>query len=242
MEDIHLMNRMVGHLRSTAQRPLILWKIKPSDMSFIAGSDAGGVGSLPDQTDPDGLVSDGTQGAWMVLLAETLPSGTEKVKVFPITWRSCKLKRRVPSTLAVEALSLSQSVAEVEFLQVLMRDVLDGDVSGDWAKNLSPFVITLGQHSEMCHAPHAHVVDAKSVYDMVKKELLSSKQDKRIAIELAIVIEALRRVDARIRWVPHFKMFCDSLTQTGCRSQLELFCTCFELAMSNWLMKARSFR
>lgn len=31
------------------------------------------MGSLPDQTDPDGLVSDGTQGAWMVLLAETLP-------------------------------------------------------------------------------------------------------------------------------------------------------------------------
>ena len=89
-----------------------------------------------------------------------------------------------------------------------------GDVNGDWAKNLSPFTITLGQHSEMCHAPQAHVIDAKSVFDMVKKETFSSKQDKRVAIELAIVIEAMRRADAKIRWVPHFKMFCDSLTKT----------------------------
>ena len=104
VEDIHLMNRMVGHLRSTAQRPLILWKMNPFSMSFIAGSDAGGVGSLPDSQDCDGLVSDGTQGAWMVLMAEALPVGTEKIKITPIAWRSCKLKRRVPSSLAGEAL------------------------------------------------------------------------------------------------------------------------------------------
>eukprot|EP00439_Symbiodinium_sp_Y106_P016539 s1065_g2.t1 len=48
IEDIHIMNKMVAHLRSTASRPLVLWKFDLDRMAFIVGSDAGGVGSLPE--------------------------------------------------------------------------------------------------------------------------------------------------------------------------------------------------
>ncbi len=110
INDILLMNKMANHLRSTAQRCLTNWKFDINALSFVVGSDAGGVGPLPDEVDDDHLPSDGTQGAWMVLAAERIPKGTEKVRVSPLSWRSSKLKRRVPSTLAGEALAMSQGV------------------------------------------------------------------------------------------------------------------------------------
>jgi len=103
----------------------------------------GGVGSLPESCESDGLPSDGTQGAWLVLAAEHLPSGDERVRVSPVCWRSAKLKRRVPSTLAGEALALSQGMAQVEWMQVLFRSVLVGDVSGEWADHLSPYMVAM---------------------------------------------------------------------------------------------------
>ena len=215
VEDIHTMNKMVSHLRNTASRPLILWKFDIENMAFIVGSDAGGVGSLPQSCEGDGSPSDGTQGAWLVLAAERLPTGAERVRVSPVCWRSAKLKRRVPSTLAGEALALSQGMAQVVWMQVMLRSVLVGDVSGEWADQLSPYMIAMPSASPLCHRnPQVHVIDAKSVFDVIQKEGgSSSKQDRRTAIELAIVSEAMKRSQATIRWVPHFKMFVDALTK-----------------------------
>ena len=196
VEDIHTMNKMVSHLRNTASRPLILWKFDIENMAFIVGSDAGGVGSLPQSCEGDGLPSDGTQGAWLVLAAERLPTGAERVRVSPVCWRSAKLKRRVPSTLAGEALALSQGMAQVEWMQVMLRSVLVGDVSGEWADQLSPYMIAMPSASPLCHRnPQVHVIDAKSVFDVIQKEGgSSSKQDRRTAIELAIVSEAMEEI------------------------------------------------
>ena len=173
------------------------------------------MGSLPQSCEGDGLPSDGTQGAWLVLAAERLPTGAERVRVSPVCWRSAKLKRRVPSTLAGEALALSQGMAQVEWMQVMLRSVLVGDVSGEWADQLSPYMIAMPSASPLCHRnPQVHVIDAKSVFDVIQKEGgSSSKQDRRTAIELAIVSEAMKRSQATIRWVPHFKMFVDALTK-----------------------------
>ena len=206
------MNKMVNHLRSTAQCCLTIWKFDINALSFIVGSDAGGVGSLPDEVDDDHLPSDGTQGAWMVLVAERIPKGTEKVRVSPLSWRSLKLKRRVPSTLAGEALAMSQEVSQVEWLQILMRDAIYGDTSGDWPRSLTPFGLMLRNGDSFARAPQTQVIDAKSVFDVVQKGAGAPK-DRRTAIELAIVSEALAQARASVRWIPHFKMFVDALTK-----------------------------
>ena len=59
----------------------------------------------------------------------------------------------------------------------------------------------------------SHVVDAKSVYDVVLKESQGSKQDRRTAIELAIVTQAMKRARAQMRWLPHSKMVVDAMTK-----------------------------
>ena len=199
INDILLMNKMANHLRSTAQRCLTIWKFDINALSFVVGSDAGGVGPLPDEVDDDHLPSDGTQGAWMVLAAERIPKGTEKVRVSPLSWRSSKLKRRVPSTLAGEALAMSQGVSQVEWLQILMRDALYGDITGDWQRSVTPFCLMLRNGDSFARAPQTHVMDAKSVFDVVQKGAGASKEDKSTAIELAIVAEALAQARAFVR-------------------------------------------
>lgn len=110
------------HIKSTASQPLVLHKFENDKMIFITAADAGGVGSKPvveDQTE----VTDTIQAAWVVFLAEHVPSANTKVRASTLSWRSSKLKRRVSSTLASEALAFNQALSEVERLQVMLKEL-----------------------------------------------------------------------------------------------------------------------
>eukprot|EP00959_Pyramimonas_sp_CCMP1952_P246851 5159390-Pyramimonas_sp.AAC.1 len=71
-------------------------------MAFVSFSDAGGVGANINQDDDRGLPDDPTQGAWMVLTTDRSVLDNHAVKASIIGWRSSKLRRKVPSTLAGE--------------------------------------------------------------------------------------------------------------------------------------------
>jgi hypothetical protein len=187
-------------------------------MTLIAASDAGGVDGKP----PSGNISEDTvQGAWVVLAADRVPSACQKTKVSILSWRSAKLKRRVTSTLASEALSFSQALGELEWIQILIRDILHGDVNTvDWTRSLMPFVGVLKEDSELRAAMYkgpileqCTVTDAKSLFDSLKKENPSSRQDRRTSIELAIIIQSMRRSNSILRWSPHPRMIADVLTK-----------------------------
>ena len=129
IEDVGIANKFVNYLRSTADRTLKLWKFDPHTMCFIAISDAGGINTKgSDLLDDEGLPADATQGAWIVLAAETLPEGKQRVRASPITWRSSKLKRKVFSTFGGETQAMLQGVNEVDWLQVMYRDAVHHDV------------------------------------------------------------------------------------------------------------------
>eukprot|EP00959_Pyramimonas_sp_CCMP1952_P273291 5712289-Pyramimonas_sp.AAC.1 len=63
-------------------------------------------------TDDKGLPEDPTQGAWMALAADKSALANRSVKASILGWRSSKLRRKVPSTLAGETQALSSAVAE----------------------------------------------------------------------------------------------------------------------------------
>ena len=155
------------------------------------------------------------QGAWLVCAAEQLPDVARRVRVSPISWRSARLRRKVPSTLAGEALAKRQAVAEVEWLQIMYRDVVFGDVARtSWQNSLSPFVAVL--RSSCCirsHQPQAMVVDAKAVFDALQKEAVASRQYRRSALELAIIQQALVAAKASVKWMPHTRMPADAMTK-----------------------------
>ena len=129
VEDALTVNKNVNFLRSTAARPLILWKMRPKDLTFVAISDAGGVGSKHETVDNEGLPSDNTQGAWVVLAADSLPVGNLHAKASPLARRSSKLRRKVFSTFGGETQAMLQGISEVDWLQIMIRDATHHDVS-----------------------------------------------------------------------------------------------------------------
>ena len=190
-------------------------------MTLIAASDAGGVDGKPSCQKGSKSMQDTVQGAWLILAADRVPSASQKTKVSILTWRSAKLKRRVSSTLASEALSFSQALGELEWIQIMFQDVLFGDVCrADWTTSLLPFVGVLKDDSELRAELRSSesldqcvVTDAKSLFDSLRKENPTSRQDRRTSVEIAIIIESMRRSKSILRWTPHPRMIADSLTK-----------------------------
>ena len=67
------------------------------------------------------------------------------------------------------------------------------------------------------------IIDAKSVYDMAKKDTAGGRQDRRIGIEMSIIRESMHKVGSKIRWIPHPRMPADMMTHsdvTKCNAAL----------------------
>ena len=210
------MNKLISHLRSTASQPLILHKFHNANLIFLAASDAGGIDSVPPVCEQPGQeLIDNVQGAWVIMLTDKLPSASGKIRVSILSWRSAKLKRRVASTLASETLAFGQSLGELEWLQLMVRDVLHGDVCKEnWVKSLSPFLTIWRSNCQLKEMlQQCTITDAKSLFDSLSKHNQSSRQDRRTAIELAIIHEEMSRTKSIIRWTPHPKMVADVLTK-----------------------------
>ena len=206
VDDLSVLNKAAAHLRSTASQPLILWQ---HDLSciFTSASDCAGAGTAREH---------GAQGAWIAMIADSALLAGQPAKASLISWRSTRVKRVVASTLAGETLALSASLAEIEWLQVLFRDVVYSDVDhANWGASTGPFGAILKTGSSLnARQDAAAVVDAKSVFDTLTRNTAgSSKQDKRTAIELSIIKESLRHSDSKVRWVPHWGMPSDQLTK-----------------------------
>ena len=146
IHDLVCLNKLITYLRNIAQQNLVLHRFDSSRMTFITVSDAGGLDSSPPVEGGEGMVSDAVQGAWVVFASDRMPSHSCKVKVPTLSWRSSKLKCRVSSPLAGEALSFSQALSEVEYMQIIFRDIVFGDVNrADWQSSLLPFLSVLRQ-------------------------------------------------------------------------------------------------
>ena len=216
VSDVQVVNKYVNFLRSTHDRPLKIWRFHPENVCFVVCSDAGGINMKGvDQVDHEGLPLDATQGAWMVLAAERLPEGNRAVRASPITWRSSRLKRKVFSTFGGETQAMLQGVNEVDWLQVMYRDATKHDVSlSCWRNSLSPHMLIMrGQCSLADRQGQCSVTDAKSLYDCLLRENPSGKQDRKSALELAIILRDLQDTKSMVRWVPHQKMLVDCMTK-----------------------------
>ena len=110
-------------------------------------------------------------------------------------------------------------MADVEWVQVLIRDALYGDVCReDYRRSLTPFAAIVPSSGELkSRVPQAHAIDAKSLFDVIKKGAIGSRQDRRTAVEAAIIAEAMEAASGVIRWIPHWKMPADGLTHADPR-------------------------
>ena len=133
---------------------------------------------------PDGVSS--AQGHIVFLVGEN-------EKSCPILWESKKIKRVVKSTLAAEALSLSEAIDSAEYVGFILSEIV---------LRKSTNVIPIE-----CY------VDNYSLFE----NLYSTKSvsEKRLRIDIASIKEKVQKENVSVKWIESSKQISDCLTKRG---------------------------
>ena len=130
------------------------------------------------------------------------------------SWKSTRLKRKTVNTLSAECQSLIHGVGYVHWHRFILLEILGTDMSGqEWERKLTEI-------------PYVAVVDSKSLYDCISKLVctFSQVEDKRTAIDIAILKDDLARTGGHLRWVAGGNMITDPLTKKMNASFLRSVC------------------
>ena len=143
-----------------------------------------------------------SQGGYLLAFtAEELQDGAE-APWSPAVWRSSKLQRKVPSSLAAEAQALNTGLAAQDWLTLLLSEVFDGDFNPR-----SPEPIFKARRG-IC------ITDSKSLFDLTTGvSAPTGVVDKRTSLEVVIARENLDRSQTRLRWAPGELQLADALTK-----------------------------
>jgi hypothetical protein len=142
-------------------------------------------------------------GGHFLLVAEACVMDNKPGKVAVMDYRSSTTQRVCRSTLAAEASHLADSLEAAEWLSVLLDEAVSGKLNlKDW-------------QSSVQKRTRVFVTDAQSVYDYLTKDGSSLSRDKRMAIEGALLKEALRQPNTYLRWIDGLQNIADILTKEG---------------------------
>ena len=120
----------------------------------------------------------------------------------PAVWRSYKLPRAVSSTLGGEAQAMATAGGTIEWLNLMLSEVLDG-----------PFV-PKDARTVLQRRPPVLATDCKSLYDhLISPSSPTSIDDRRTSIDVVIIRESLKVTGGSIRWLPTNRMLADGLTK-----------------------------
>ncbi|CAE7425559.1 psaC, partial [Symbiodinium necroappetens] len=160
------------------------------DMIFLAVSDASHAAM------PKGR----SQGGMMILNAsEKILDGEAQVNC--LLYHSAVLKRVVRSSLAAEISQAAETLEQCDFVRAMMAEIVDVKFTlGQWLWSASRWREIL-------------VLDSKTGYDVLNS--ISHGEDKRLAIDIAILKESLYEPHSNrwVRWVPGMTMPSDGLTK-----------------------------
>ncbi|CAE7682647.1 RE2 [Symbiodinium necroappetens] len=189
-DTIKLLNQLVKKAREPYE--MVFQKL-PGGMEglvFLAVSDASH-GSMPKGR---------SQGGMMVLVAnQEILEGPSEVTC--LLYHSAVLKRVVRSSLAAEISQAAETLDQCEYVRAMMAEVWDANFTlQQWRWSASRW-------------PEVLVLDSKTGYDILNS--INNGEDKRLAIDIAILKEALYEPDSNrwIRWVPGLTMPADGLTK-----------------------------
>ena len=122
VSDVLIANRVVKFLRSSASQCLTIWRHDPRNLRVISVSDAG-IGGPPTEN------CENVQSAHLSMVADDgIRQGVHSIASM-LMWRSGLCKRAVNSTLAGETIAMSAALADAEWAQITIQDILDQTVT-----------------------------------------------------------------------------------------------------------------
>lgn len=188
--------RQIGNVvRRAKQYKTLTWKILPipfDQLRLCVHTDAAFANAK----------KQGTQAGYLVgVTTDELQEG-KPAPWSPYVWKSYRLRRVVGSTFAGESQVLSDGLGHAEWIACHLAEVKHGNFS-------------LATHKTYLHEFKLQaIVDCKSIYDHLQNYASpASVGDKRVAIDLIIIKEALQRVGGVIRWSPTWLQLADALTK-----------------------------
>ena len=189
--DLRKANQAIRRAKLDRDLCLTFKTIKPEDLTVVCHSDAAFAN-----------VGEHTQAGFVVAFTESKLQDGHESQWCPAVWRSHRLTRAVGSTLAAEAQSMCIASGTAEWILLLLAEVLDGplDVRScrDVLKRRRPLLVT----------------DCKSLYDhLTSPSSPTSIEDKRTSIDVVIIRESCRSMEAFVRWVPTNRMLADAFTK-----------------------------
>ena len=131
----------------------------------------------------------------------------------PFCWKSYRLPRVVSSTLGGESQSFSTASALAEWMSLMVTEAKHGSFDLRDYANL-PHATAMIQSKPKIEAVLTGVTDCKSLYDsLTSLSSVTKSEDKRVAIDLAILRQTISRTDMAVRWCPTQLMIADALTK-----------------------------
>ena len=192
VKDIIQANQAIRRARQHADMTITVPYISPEKLTVVFWSDAAFAN----------LLNHRTQGGWLVGLTDKSMSSGEDVPLSCIGWKSYKLPRVVSSTLGGQAQSFSSASGIAEWSLLILAEALDG-----------PFDL---RHVDIIlhRRPPIGITDCRSLYDhLISLGTGGTLDDKRTAIDVAVIRQSIARCKLEPRWCPTDHMAADGLTK-----------------------------
>ena len=134
-----------------------------------------------------------------------------------ISHKSHALPRKAPSTLSAEAQSMSEALAEVEWIRGMYEELTHPYFNiKEWSsrtRHRGLLVASRTKDPDRELQQLLTICDAKSLYDHLSKESSGPAADRRTAIDVQIIRSSLDGQDGQVRWVDHSGMYADAMTK-----------------------------
>ncbi|CAE7354048.1 GIP [Symbiodinium microadriaticum] len=190
------LNKTLRFAKQNAQ-PILLSKVTDNlkDLCFLCYSDAA-----------FGVRQDcGSQGGYMLVVTSRKALEGKRVAYNLLSWRSFRLPRVCRSSLAAESQASAFAMDELMMAKTMFALMFE--------PRLDPRATSTARD----FGDSALVIDAKALYDSLRKANFTSGQDKCSAIEIRCVQEEIRSLGTHLRWVSSEQMLADGATKIQAR-------------------------
>ena len=189
VSDIQEANRVVRLAKVHTDLALPVCRIPVDQICLVSYGDASGGGIHAEQAQ-----------TWYVITFVDMPllAGLASL-VAQISQRPHSVKRFVASASAAEVMGLSEALAQSDWVRALWSEMVLGLSPHEWRGRKEV-------------PPPVSVTDSKGNYDHLRNDAIGPSEDRRSAIDMAIIREDLSRPQMFLRWIYGKAQVADALT------------------------------
>ena len=184
-------NNAVRRAKQHSTLPIVFQSIPPAELSVMCHSDAAYANGREGST----------QAGYLLSFTSKYINDGQLCSWTPAYWRSHRLQRVVNSTLSAEAQSMNAATGMLEWIMLILSEILDGPqtLRASWVNPPERSSIAL--------------TDCKSLFDHLVSKSAPTLDDKRTALDVVIIRESIQRLGTHLRWIPTDRMIADALTK-----------------------------